>query len=308
MNSSSEEEIVSVRDLSKSYGPNEVLRNINLSINKDSVLGLIGLNGSGKTTTIECMLGMQNPDKGQISLLNKPASSIHETNGGVVGIFDTPSLHPNLTVRQSLEHAVLLCDKPTRKPSDVENLLGVEKFANYKIKHLSLGNKRRASIAHALIGSPQLIVLDEPFNGLDAGGVDDVLALIKNLNSEENTSFILSSHQLPYLESICSHAAILHNGKISASGAIEKLISEEKLLVQLYIGNSTSAVQLIQNNPKLELQSIDEDGGIQLALTDMDSADLNSWLVNNNVPVKELVIRRSSLSKLFKKLTSEPDK
>ena len=254
------------------------------------------------------MLGMQNPDKGQISLLNKPASSIHETNGGVVGIFDTPSLHPNLTVRQSLEYAVLLCDKPTRKPSDVENLLGVEKFSNYKIKHLSLGNKRRASIAHALIGSPKLIVLDEPFNGLDAGGVDDVLALIKNLNSEENTSFILSSHQLPYLESICSHAAILHNGQISASGAIEQLISEEKLLVQLHIGNSTSAVQLIQSNPKLELQSIDEDGGIQLALTDMDSADLNSWLVNNNVPVKELVIRRSSLSKLFKKLTSEPNK
>ena len=308
MNSSNEEEIVSVRDLSKSYGPNEVLRNINLSVNKDSVLGLIGLNGSGKTTTIECMLGMQNPDKGQISLLNKPASSIHETNGGVVGIFDTPSLHPNLTVRQSLEHAVLLCDKPTRKPSDVENLLGVEKFSNYKIKHLSLGNKRRASIAHALIGSPKLIVLDEPFNGLDAGGVDDVLALIKNLNSEENTSFILSSHQLPYLESICSHAAILHNGQISASGAIEQLISEEKLLVQLHIGNSTSAVQLIQNNPKLELQSIDEDGCIQLALTDMDSADLNSWLVNNNVPVKELIVRRSSLSKLFKKLTSEPDK
>ena len=212
MNSSSEEEIVSVRDLSKSYGPNEVLRNINLSVNKDSVLGLIGLNGSGKTTTIECMLGMQNPDKGQISLLNKPASSIHETNGSVVGIFDTPSLHPNLTVRQSLEHAVLLCDKPTRKPNDVENLLGVEKFSNYKIKHLSLGNKRRASIAHALIGSPKLIVLDEPFNGLDAGGVDDVLALIKNLNREENTSFILSSHQLPYLETICSLAAILHNG------------------------------------------------------------------------------------------------
>ena len=308
MNSSSEEEIVSVRDLSKSYGPNEVLRSINLSVNKGSVLGLIGLNGSGKTTTIECMLGLQKPDKGQTSLLNRPASSIHETNGDVVGIFDTPSLHPNLTVRQSLEHAVLLCDKPMRKPNDVENLLGVEKFSNYKIKNLSLGNKRRASIAHALIGSPQLIVLDEPFNGLDAGGVDDVLALIKNLNSEENTSFILSSHQLPYLESICSHAAILHNGQISASGAIEQLITEEKLLVQLQIGNPTSAIQLLQNNPKIELQSRDEGGRIQLALTDMDSADLNSWLVNNNVPVKELIVQRSSLSKLFKTLTSAPDK
>ena len=308
MNSSSEEEIISVRGLRKSYGPNVVLENINLSVTKGSVLGLIGLNGSGKTTTIECMLGLQNPDKGQVSLLNLPASSIHEANGDIVGIFDTPSLHPNLTVRQSLEHAVLLCGRPRRNPKELENLLGVEKFSNYKIKHLSLGNKRRASIAQALIGSPQVIVLDEPFNGLDAGGVDDVLALIKSLNSEENTSFILSSHQLPYLENLCSHAAILHNGQISASGKIEQLLSEEKLTVRLQVRNPSSVFPLIQKNPKLELQSQDEDGYFELALTDIDSADLNSWLVKNNVPVKELIVQRSSLSKLFKKLTSEPDK
>jgi len=123
---------------------------------------------------------------------------LHSAKGKVVGIFDTPSLHLNLTVRQSLNHAALLVESQSRTPAQVEALLGIEKISNFKVKHLSLGNKRRASIAQALLGSPDLIILDEPFNGLDAGGVDDVLALIKNLNQEEGTSFLLSSHQLPY--------------------------------------------------------------------------------------------------------------
>ena len=104
-------------------------------------------------------------------------------------------------MRQNLEHASLLT-ATARTPKQVEKLLGIEKFAKFKLRKLSLGNKRRASIAHALIGNPDLIILDEPFNGLDAGGVDDVLALIRQLNETDGTSFLLSSHQLPYLENI----------------------------------------------------------------------------------------------------------
>ena len=105
----SSEEVVSVRELSKSYGPNEVLKNVGLSVKSGSILGLVGLNGSGKTTTIECMLGLQTADSGSISLLNQSPESLHKANGGIVGIFDTPSLHPNLTVRQCLIHALFLC-------------------------------------------------------------------------------------------------------------------------------------------------------------------------------------------------------
>ena len=304
----SSEEVVSVSGLSKSYGPNEVLKNIDLSVKKGSILGLVGLNGSGKTTTIECILGLQEADKGQIDLLNHPPRSLYKAGGEIVGIFDTPSLHPNLTVRQSLDHAALLCEKLARSPSEVESLLGVKKFSNYKIKHLSLGNKRRASIAQALLGSPKLIILDEPFNGLDASGVDDVLALVRYLNKEEETSFILSSHQLPYLENICSHVAILHNGEICISDKTNQLLSEEKLTVQLQIENHSAAIPLLQNNSKLELQSKGENGYFQLALKDMNSADLNSWLVQNGVSVTELIVQRTSLSKLFKKITSEPSR
>ncbi len=304
----SNEEIVSVSGLSKSYGPNEVLKNIDLSVAKGSILGLVGLNGSGKTTTIECILGLQEADKGHVSLLNHPPKSLYKAGGAIVGIFDTPSLHPNLTIRQSLDHAALICEKLARSPNEVEHLLGVKKFSNYKIKHLSLGNKRRASIAQALLGNPKLIILDEPFNGLDAGGVDDVLAIIKYLNEKEGTSFILSSHQLPYLENICSHLAILHNGEICISDATNRLLSEEKLTVQLQVANHSKAIPLLQNNPKLELQSNEENGYFQIALKDMNSADLNSWLVKNGIPVTELIIQRTSLSKLFKEITSEADK
>ncbi len=304
----SSEEVISVNGLSKSYGPNEVLKNIDLSAETGSILGLVGLNGSGKTTTIECILGLQEADKGHVTLLNHPPKSLYKAGGGIVGIFDTPSLHPNLTVRQSLDHAALLCEKVARSPGEVELLLGVKKFSNYKIKHLSLGNKRRASIAQALLGNPKLIILDEPFNGLDAGGVDDVLALIKYLNEEKGTSFILSSHQLPYLENICSHVAILHNGKICINEATNRLLSEEKLTVQLQVENHSTAIPLLQNNPKLDLQKKDENGYFQIALKDMNSAELNSWLVKNGISVTELIVQRTSLSKLFKKITSEPEK
>ena len=302
----SSEEVVSVRELSKSYGPNEVLKNVGLSVKSGSILGLVGLNGSGKTTTIECMLGLQTADSGSISLLNQSPESLHKANGGIVGIFDTPSLHPNLTVRQCLIHALFLCNEPARSPKEVEHLLGIAKFSHYKIKHLSLGNKRRASIAQALLGSPKLIILDEPFNGLDAGGVDDVLALIKDLNTQEGTSFILSSHQLPYLESVCTHIAILHNGKICMSDEISQLISEEKLTVELKVGEHATAIQIIKDIPHVEFQSQNEEGYLQLALNEIKPADLNKLLVENGIPVTELIIKRTSLSGLFRKFTNEP--
>ena len=216
---------LSVNGLNKSYGSFEVLKNLDLELKQGSILGLVGLNGSGKTTTIECILGLQEANSGSVSILNHTPQKLHETRGKIVSIFDTPSLHPNLTVRQSLEHAKLLSGSLVRTPQQVEELLGIEKYSTFKIKNLSLGNKRRASLAQALLGNPELIILDEPFNGLDAEGVDDVLALIRRLNKDKGTTFLLSSHQLPYLESICSHIAILHQGKILVSDNIDDLLA-----------------------------------------------------------------------------------
>ena len=296
---------LSVAGLNKSYGDFHVLKDLDLQIERGSIHGLVGLNGSGKTTTLECILGLQPYQGGDISILGHTPSELHAAKGSVVGIFDTPSLHPYLTVRQCMQHARLLCDQPTRTPQQVEKLLGIERFSDFKIKHLSLGNKRRASIAQALLGNPALIVLDEPFNGLDAGGVDDVLQLIETLNTEEGTSFLLSSHQLPYLEQICSHIAILHGGRIAVSDETTNLLSQSTNTVLVKTDRAEAAVAVIKALAGCELAQIDADGYLHIVLENLASAALNQALIDQQIPVSELILERASLDSLFRKICSE---
>ena len=145
-----------IRGLVKRYGSTEVLRQLNLEVAAGAVHGLVGLNGSGKTTTLECLLGMQPYQAGEISLLGQSPQALHRCHGNIVGIFDSPSLHPQLTVRQTLEHALLLSragrgsdTRPPRSPAEVEEMLGIGRYSHYRIRQLSLGNRRRASIALA---------------------------------------------------------------------------------------------------------------------------------------------------------------
>jgi ABC-2 type transport system ATP-binding protein len=296
---------LSVNGLNKSYGSFEVLKNLDLSIQQESILGLVGLNGSGKTTTIECILGLQASNSGSITLFDYSPRSLHETQGKIVGIFDTSSLHPNLTLRQSLEHAALLTENQVRSPEQVEELLSIKQFTTFKIRHLSLGNKRRASLAHALLSNPDFIVLDEPFNGLDAGGVDDVLELIQRLNKEEGTTFLLSSHQLPYLESICSHIAILHEGAIAVSGTIENLLQDSKHTLLLRSEPPSDALSFLKQLENITVINPDANGYIQLETAVLDSSELNRQLVTNNIAVSELILQRASLGNLFRSITSK---
>ena len=296
---------LSVNGLNKSYGSFEVLKNLDLSIQQESILGLVGLNGSGKTTTIECILGLQASNSGSITLFDYSPRSLHETQGKIVGIFDTSSLHPNLTLRQSLEHAALLTENQVRSPEQVEELLSIKQFTTFKIRHLSLGNKRRASLAHALLSNPDFIVLDEPFNGLDAGGVDDVLELIQRLNKEEGTTFLLSSHQLPYLESICSHIAILHEGAIAVSGTIENLLADSKHTLLLRSEPPSDALSFLKQLENITVINPDANGYIQLETAVLDSSELNRQLVTNNIAVSELILQRASLGNLFRSITSQ---
>lgn len=296
---------LSVNGLTKSYGSFAVLNDLNLQIEKGAVHGLVGLNGSGKTTTIECILGLQSYNSGSISALGQSPNNLHLSRGKLVAIFDSPSLHPNLTVRQTLQHALLFCEAVTRSAAEVEQLLGIERFSNFKIRNLSLGNKRRASIAQALLGNPEFIVLDEPFNGLDAEGVDDVLELINTLNREQGTTFLLSSHQLPYLEQICSHIAILHDGKITHSDTINNLLGESSTTIRLRTTEPEAAKSLLAAMPGVEPISVDAEGYLNISISDSDSAAINKAMVANDIPVSELMLMRASLASLFRQITSE---
>jgi ABC-2 type transport system ATP-binding protein len=298
---------LAITGLTKRYDAVTVLDALELSITRGAIHGLVGLNGSGKTTTIECLLGLQGFQAGSVTVLGHEPTQLYRTQGRVVAIFDTPSLHPGLTLRQNLELARLLCDKPVRSPAHVEKLLGIERYSRFRVSQLSLGNKRRASIAQALLGNPELIILDEPFNGLDAGGVDDVLQLIQHLNRDAGTSFFLCSHQLPYLEQVCSHIAILHKGRIATSGTITDLLGAASSLALVRTEQIDAARALIDAHPGLQARPLDANGYLPVDLGDVSSSELNALLVSNRIGVAELQMQRASLTGLFREINGGGD-
>ena len=305
MNKISGTAAISVSGLNKSYGKFKVIRDLDLEIQNEAIHGLVGLNGSGKTTTLECLLGLQPLNSGTISVLGQNPRFLHKSQGRVVAVFDTPSLHPNLTVRQCLQHASLLCKQMVRTPIEVEQLLSIEQFQNFKIKNLSLGNKRRTSIAQALLGKPELIILDEPFSGLDAEGVNDVLHLITRLNSEEGTTFLLSSHQLPYLEQICSDIAILDKGSIAINGDVNSLLKTSGNQLMLKTPSESLAISVLDTIEGVEYSHTDDEGYLHVQIATTESAKLNQILVEKQIPVSEMILQRGSLGKLFREITSE---
>ncbi len=293
-----------VTGLNKRYGATVVLQDLQLQVEPGAVHGLVGLNGSGKTTTLECILGMRPFDGGEIRVLGHAPDALYRSEGAVVSIFDSPSLHPHLTVRQVLEHAALLCQHPVRSPAEVEALLGIVKYSGYRIRELSLGNRRRASIAQALLGSPGLVILDEPFNGLDAGGVDDVLDLIARLNREEGTAFLLSSHQLPYLERVCTHLSVLHKGRIAVSGAVSELFDAGDTRLRVRCDDVVRALTLVQDLPGVQVEDTREPGVLTLRIGQSNAALINQTLVSKGILVSELAPERPSLSSLFHAITT----
>ncbi len=304
MNASASEPILQIANLQKSYGSFEVLRNLQLEVATGTIYGLVGLNGSGKTTTLECVLGLQSFNSGAISLLGRQPQHLHLHKGKVVAVFDSPSLNPNLTVRQTLQHAALLCDQPESRIEKLEALLGIESFRHFKVRNLSLGNKRRTSIAQGLTGNPELVLLDEPFNGLDAGGVDDVLQLISDLNDEHGTTFLLSSHQLPYLEQVCSHIAILHEGEIARSGPKAELLRNNEVTLQIHTSDNARAAHIIGQLSSGKTRITQSDQYLVLGNLSNTVENMNRVLVENGIGVSEIIQQQASLETLFRKITS----
>ena len=292
-----------VRGLRKRFGRLEVLRGVDLRVPRGSVYGLLGLNGAGKTTTLRCVLGLLFRDGGDVSVLGHEPRNIHRTRGDIGAVFDDSCLHGNLTVRQSLDHARMLCGGRLVRPArELEALLGLEPVRSMKVRKLSRGNLRRANIAAALVARPSLLVLDEPFAGLDAGGVDDVLALIRRLHEHEGTSVLLASHQLPYLEGICTHVSILHGGTVARSGTMVEVLDGRRRRLTLRTSDPERAVEMLSRRDALRSATLRPDGRIVVE-TDGDPAAINRDLVGAGFAVSELSSSPPSLEDIFREVT-----
>ena len=296
---------LAIDNLHKRYGSHSVLKGLSLNIEPNSIVGLVGLNGSGKTTTIECLLGLQRFQEGTINVLGTNPKHIFQLNGKVAVVFDQPCLYPGLSVRQSSMHTSFVLQNHSSEPTTLEDSFRLTRYRKFKTKKLSFGNKRRTAIMQALIGPPEFVVFDEPFIGLDAEGVEDILHIIQEENSNRGTTFLLASHQLPYLERICTHIAILHEGTIALHDKTENLLASDALSVRVKSPQCEEIAVLAMSSQEIDLTSQHGEDTVELTLKDITSAELNRLLVQSGISVTELLVVRNSLNSLFRSITNQ---
>ncbi|WP_111875526.1 ABC transporter ATP-binding protein [Aerococcus tenax] len=225
------EKVLEIKNLYKSYGKRKIINDLNMTVFKGDVYGFLGANGEGKTTTIRMITSLIRSDSGEILINEK--SVIKNRNQAIKNIgamVESPKFYENLSGYENLKLMAKLIDGTSDKDIDkLLELVGLKDRSKDKFASYSMGMKQRLGIANALLGNPDLIILDEPTNGLDPYGMRDINELIVSLAKTSNKTFIISSHLLHEMEGICNRVGILHDGKLSIEGDVEKLVSENNV-------------------------------------------------------------------------------
>lgn len=287
--------ILNINGISKSYKKVKALNNLSLQINQGEVYGILGPNGSGKTTTLGIILDVLKSDSGSFSWFGQAPNK--ESRKKIGSLLETPNFYPYLTARQNLS---LVCKIKQVEESEVDRVLTVVNLierANSKFRTFSLGMKQRLALASALLGNPDVLVLDEPTNGLDPQGIAEVRTIIKNLAAQGKT-IIMASHILDEVEKICSHVAVLKQGNLLTFGPIQAVLNKQE---QVYV--AAEDMEML----KLVLGQIEGVSNIKPSSTKVyllleqgkNSAYLNKALFDKGIVATELGIQKSDLEANF---------
>jgi len=296
--------------LTKSYGDQTVVAGLNLAVPKGTLYGFLGPNGAGKTTTIRMLLGLVKPSAGRAELLGQEVN-VGTSAAGVLGkvgaLIEEPGLWPYLSGRSNL-----LCmarsggkDERLDRIDEMLDLVGLSGAATKRVKAYSQGMRQRLGIALALLGRPEVLVLDEPTNGLDPPGMREIRGLLRRLADDGVTVFV-SSHLLFEVEAMCDRVGVLAGGRLIAEGTPAELRAPgESLRIEVDDGAAASVV--LERFRGLEVVSANH-GSLRVTLADgLDPAEINRMLVSAGVAVRALVPERRSLEEVFMALIEGSD-
>lgn len=292
---------VETRGLTHCFSVDEtILHDVALTVPTGSIYGFLGPNGAGKTTTLRLVLGLLRRQRGSIELLGRPLESHRvELLKRVGSSIESPSIYAHLTARENLAIWQTVYDCPPRRISEVLTLVGLEHTGSKRAGQFSLGMKQRLSIAIALLHEPELLVLDEPTNGLDPQGILDIRDLLLTLNRERNTTILVSSHLLTEIERLVTHVGVIHRGRMKFQGTLSALLEVSQMGNMTMINtddNVRARALLSTEGHEVRL----EEGKIILpALLPTELGRLNTRLVNQGMGVHELTTRKKDLESLF---------
>ncbi len=291
-------EVLAINGLCKSYGKINAINDLSFTVEKGNVYGILGPNGSGKTTTLSIITGILKPQKGLFRWFGQePHKSINQRIGSLVEI---PNFYPYLSLYQNLQIISRIKNIPDE---DINRVLGITNLLARKhsrFETLSLGMKQRLGFAAVLLGDPEVLVLDEPANGLDPEGIAEVRNIILS-EAQKGKTIIMASHILDEVEKVCTHVGILKWGKLIASGRVNELLTEDDLVV-VSAGNLNELYELlVRSGLTKSLQQNEDD--ITIVLTDhVSPADINEYAFKQGIVLKKLEVKKKSLESQFLEL------
>lgn len=296
------ETILSTINLNKKYGQVHAVKNLSFDIEKGKIYGLLGPNGSGKSTTLGIILNVINKNSGEFSWFDNSLST-HEALKKVGAIIERPNFYPYMTAVQNLK---LICKIKEVSYDNIEEKLQLVNLLERKdslFSTYSLGMKQRLAIASALLNDPEILILDEPTNGLDPQGIHEIREIIRSI-AKKGTTILFASHLLDEVEKLCSHVIVIKNGKKLYAGRVDTMTASNGLVEVMTDGDTEKLIRTLKNHENVA--KITRDGKLIIALLESETSasSINKYLIEKDIPVSHLIMRKPSLEEQFLDLTS----
>ncbi|MGG2067472.1 ABC transporter ATP-binding protein [Bacillus sp. S14(2024)] len=296
--------IIKTTNLTKIYGNQKSVDNFNINVNQGEIYGFIGRNGAGKTTTIRMLLGLIKPTSGKIEIFGedffKNQKEILRRIGSIVEI---PGFYENLTARENLLiNAKIIGVHKKNAIEEALEIVGLQHETKKLVGKYSLGMKQRLGIARALLHYPELLILDEPTNGLDPIGIKEMRKLIKSLAQERKITILISSHILAEVEQLVDHMGIIHEGKLLEEIALDTLRKANRQYLEFQVNNDNKAAILLEKQFHIFDYEVHDEGNIRIYSHFGQQGQINKTFVQNDIEVLKIMMSEDRLEDYFTKL------
>lgn len=296
---------IETESLGKQYGANWAVKDIKMHVPKGKIYGLLGRNGAGKTTTMKMLLGLTQPTSGEVRLWGTPLRGNEKKLLPRIGcLIECPGFYPNLTATENLQIFAVLRGVPNRHAiKDALELVGLPYKDKKSFSRYSLGMKQRLAIALAVMHDPELLILDEPINGLDPIGISEVRSFIRRLCDERGKTILISSHILSEIELLADEIGIIDQGVLLEEDNLTELEQKNGKYIQSILSDTAQAARILERNFRENHFSIQDDHNMRLYNLDLPAGKVVTAFVENGLEISEAHTCEESLEDYFRKVT-----
>ncbi|EOS8040911.1 ABC transporter ATP-binding protein [Enterococcus faecium] len=297
--------IIETKNLTKQYGEQKSVANLSIHVRKGSIYGLLGRNGAGKTTTMKMLLGLTKPTLGEAKIFNQDIKNDMKSILPRVGsLIESPGFYPNLTGTENLKIFARLRGVPNQEAvRNVLDLVGLPYNDKKLFSQYSLGMKQRLAIALTVMHDPEVIILDEPINGLDPIGIAEIRSFIRDLCDKQGKTILISSHILSEIEQLADDIGIINNGELLEEGSLEELKQKNNKYIHFIVSNTSEAALILENDFQISDFQIIDNRQLKIYDTSLSVATINRTFILRDLEVSEARLQEDTLEDYFKRVT-----